>query len=209
MYLFSRSRRLDPAHGRAGMAYAVEAGQRASQLTGLEIGVWTEMFSPGLGTITWATMAPDLLALEQSMDKMVVDDHFMTEVESHASLFSGFGEDRLFELVHGEPDPDRRPSYASVVRGRCRPGHLADGIGLGVEIAGRVEEVTGHTTMFATGATGEWGAVMWLTGFDAIEDAQASDAALMEQPDWLTMIDERASAAYESDATQTLYRRLG
>lgn len=208
MYLFSRSRRLDPAHGRAGMAYAVEAGQKASQITGLDIGVWAEVFSPGLGTISWATMVPDLLALEQAMDKLAVADDFMSAVESHASLFSGFGEDHLYQLVDGEPDPERRPSYAVVVRGRCRAGHLVDGIGLGAEIAQRVTEMTGDPTLFATGATGDWGEVMWLTSFDDIERAEASEATLMADPNWLTMLDERAGAAYESDATQTMYRRL-
>lgn len=208
MYLFSRSRRLDPAHGRAGMAYAVEAGQKASQITGLDIGVWAEVFSPGLGTISWATMAPDLLALEQSMDKLAVADDFMSTVEANASLFSGFGEDHLYQLVHGEPDPERRPSYAIVVRGRCQAGRLVEGIELGAELAQRITDMTGDPTMFATAATGAWGEVMWLTSYDGIERAQASEATLMADPDWLTMLDDRAAGAYESDATQTMYRRL-
>ncbi len=208
MHLFSRSRRLDPAHGRAGIAYAVEAGERASQITGLDIGVWAEVFSPGLGTISWATMAPDLLALEHGLDKLAVDDDFTAGVEAHASMFSGFGEDHLYQLVHGEPEPDRRPTYASVVMARCRSGHLADGVGLGAELAQRVTDATGHATMFATAATGAWGAVMWLTGYDDIEAAQAAESALMGDPDWLAMLDDRAGAAYEADATQTMYRRL-
>lgn len=209
MYLFSRSRRLDPAHGRAGVAYAVEIGHKATQLTGLEIGVWAETMSPGFGTISWTTMVPDLLSLEQAMDKMAVADDFNASIEEHASLFSGFAEDRLFQIVHGEPDPDRRPSYVTAVRGRCRAGNIAEAMGLGVEIAEKVTEITGRSTMFATGVTGEWGAVGWLTAFDDITQIESDEAMLMADPNWLTMLDDRAGAAYESDATQTMYRRLG
>lgn len=37
---------------------------------------------------------------------------------------------------------------------------------------------------------------------------EAGAAALMADPDWLTMLDERAGTAYEADATRTMHRRL-
>lgn len=208
MYLFSRSRRLEPRFARRGMAWASEMAAKATQTTGLEVSAWSEVFGPGVGTLSWTTMIPDLTALEQGMDKLAVDEEYWTAIEQGAELFSGFTEDRLMQIIHGEPDPDRRPSYVAVVRARITNGHLVDGIGFGVEIAQKATAVTGHATAFVSAATGGYGEVAWLTGFEDIAQGQEGQAKLMADPEWLQMLDAKAGKVYQNDADQRMYRRL-
>jgi len=54
MYLFSRQARLSGARLRDSMAWATEVTQRVGQTTGLEVGLWTRVFSPATGTLVWA-----------------------------------------------------------------------------------------------------------------------------------------------------------
>lgn len=208
MYLFSRSRRLDPRHTRRGMAYAVEMASKATQTTGLEVSCWSEVFGPGIGSLSWTTFVPDLTALEQGMDKLAVDEEYWAAIEQGAELFVGFAEDRLLQVVHGEPDPDRRPSYVSVVRASIANGHMADGIGFGVEIAQKATAVTGHATAFVTAATGGYADVAWLTGFDDLAAGEAAQAQLRADADWVQMIDSKAGEFYLPGAQQLMYRRL-
>ena len=55
MYLFSRRAQLSGAKLRDAMGWAVAAGERVTQTTGLPIGVWSQVYSPGVGTLVWAT----------------------------------------------------------------------------------------------------------------------------------------------------------
>ncbi len=209
MYLFSRTRRLSPAHVRRGLAYSVEMAHKASQITGMDVSAWGEVWSPGLGNISWSTIVPDLLALEQGMDKLQVSDDFIAATEHGAEMFvEGLGEDRLFQIVHGEIDPNARPSYVTAVRARITNGKLADGLAFGVEIAQKAEAVTGLTTMFLAASTGGYGEVGWITGFDDVGQAQEENAKLMADPDWLKMLDAKTGIVYQNDAEQRMYRRL-
>lgn len=208
MYLFSRSRRLDPRHTRRGMAYAVEMAGKVTQTTGVEVTAWSEVFGPGVGTLAWTTMVPDLTALEQAMDKLAVDEQYWEAIDHGAEMFVGFAEDRLMQLIHGEPDPNQRPAYVQVVSASICNGCMADGVGFGIEIAQKATSVTGHQTLFAMAATGGYADVAWLTGVADIAAAEAAEAKLMADAEWIQMIDSKAGELYQPGAQQLMYRRL-
>ena len=212
MYLFSRRAQLSGARLRDAMGWAVAAGERVTQTTGLPIGVWSQVYSPGVGTLVWATFVPDLATLEGATDKLAVDDAY-NELGDRAVEFvlPGTVDDSLSVVVHGEPDPNRQIEYVASVRGTIAAGKIAKGMALGVEIAQKAEQITGVPTAFVGDATGNYGGVAWLTGFANVGALEAAEMALNTDESFIDLIDKKASEVYSAvpgATTQLIYRRI-
>jgi hypothetical protein len=212
MYLFSRQARLSGARLRDSMAWASEVTQRVSQTTGLEVGLWTRVFSPAIGTLVWATFVPDLATLEAGSDKMMVDDGINALFERGSEFFiPGSMDDALATVISGTPDPSRPVEYVATVQATMCTGKLADGISLGVEIAQRAEKIMGVPSMFVADATGNYGGVAWLTGFADVGELDRAQTALNGDQSFIEFIDKKAKGVYNDlpgAATQLVYRRV-
>jgi hypothetical protein len=211
MYLFSRRTRLAGGNGRAGLEWAVAMCERVNQITGLDVGLWGTVYSEGFGTISFTTFLPDLAALEAAGDKLQVDDGYLEASDKGAALTIGGLDDSLLEIVHGVPDPSRNPQYVSGVTAVCASGHLAKGMTVGVEIAQRAEKITGLPTLFVRGATGPYGGVGWLTGYEDIGSLESAQQALADDASWLEFLDDEVEDAYAEDPSitqSTIYRKL-
>ncbi|HVN49779.1 MAG TPA: hypothetical protein VMT43_00020 [Acidimicrobiales bacterium] len=211
MYLFSRRGRLDGGHTNEALTWATTITEKVNQITGLEVGLWMQVYSPGFGTLAWSTFLPDVATLEAAGDKLNGDAGYVALADEGAKYISTGLDDTLLQIVHGEPDPDRAVEYVSVVQAVCSGGKIAEGIGVGVEIAQRAEAVTGLPTMFATNVTGPYGGVGWLTGYENVGAFEAAGQALNGDPSWVQLVDSRAGGVYQEDATltqQLVYRRL-
>src|SRR3990170_3888776 len=121
MYIFARSRRLNPGSVRAGIAAAVEGGSKASELIGQPVFVWTSVLSPTVGTIVWSMRVDDLDELIGFGDTIAADDGFEEWVRSTDDLFSGPLTDSAAEVLAGEPTGPPA-DYLSVVAGKCGHG---------------------------------------------------------------------------------------
>lgn len=208
MYLFTRSRRIDPGHGAKAMEWVVEATARASEVSGREIQAWAAVMSPELGTVVWSMWAEHLAEIEAAGDSLVADSGFTKLVEKGDDYFDGPVQDGLASLVHGTPDPAAGPpAYAVVARATGANGRLGTAVASGVEIAEHADRVAGTNTLFLVNSTGPYGGVAWVTGYDDIGGVEAGEAALMADPAWLELLD-RVGADYLPDASQTIYRRI-
>ena len=106
MYLFSRSRQLNPANARKGAGLAVEIGQKVREITGLDLSVWTTALSTDVGMISWVALVEHLTDLEAATDKLAVDGAFGDLIEQNDALFVGPATDTLSQLVSGMPAAD-------------------------------------------------------------------------------------------------------
>jgi len=211
MFVFSRRARLETGEIRAGLQHAVEMTERVNRIAGLGTGLYSQILSPELGTISWTSFVPDLPTLVSAGDKLQVDDEYMTAVEQGAQFFTGGADDILAEVVHGEPDPTRDIQYATVTRAVLASGQLQKGIEVGIEIAQKAEQLTGNPVLFAMGATGGYGAVSWLSGVSSIEEVEANRAAINGDPGFLELLDSKASKVYAEapqETEQLIYRKL-
>jgi hypothetical protein len=206
MYLFARRRRINPAQGRAAMAAAVEAGTRATEITGNSIWVWTPVLSPDVGTAVWSTRVEHLDELTTAEDKLMGSSDFAEWVEQNDSLFLGPIEDSVIQLIHGAPT-DEPAAYVQVARAVCANGVMSDAISYGVEITEVASRITGFTTMFGTAVTGAYGGVAWLTGAPDMRAVETANAALMANDEWRKVID-RAGHAFLPGVSTSLLRRL-
>ena len=134
MYLFSRQGRLSGARFREAIGWAAAITNQVTQTTGLPLGLWSQTFSPAVGTLVWATFVPDLGTLEAANDKLMVDDAYNDLAERGQEFtIPGSLDDSLSVVISGEPDPERPIEYVTTVRSTIAAGSLAAGMALGVD----------------------------------------------------------------------------
>jgi hypothetical protein len=211
MYLFSRRARLAPGNTRAAMTWATSITEKVNQIVGLNTSLFAQTFSPEVGTLVWSTFVPDLATLESANDKLLVDDSYVSMVDAGAKFAQGSIDDTLLQLISGEPDPNRQVEYATTVQSVCASGSLARGIELGVEIAERAKKIIGLPVLFATAATGNYGAVAWITGYTDIHELETSQQALAADTKFGEFIDKSVRGVYTEEPTVTqslMYRRI-
>jgi hypothetical protein len=71
MYLFTRSARLGPGNLQDQLAWSFNITEKVNQISELDVGLWTTVFSPGLGTLVWTANCDDLAILEAPDDKLM------------------------------------------------------------------------------------------------------------------------------------------
>ncbi len=211
MYLFSRRARLAPGNTRAAVTWALGISEKANQITSLGASTFTSIFSPEVGTLVWSAFVPDLASLEAANDKLLADDGYVAMVDEGARLIQSNIDDAVLQIIHGDVDPNRQVEYATTVEAVCATGNVARGMELGVEIAQRAEKVTGLPSLFATGATGPYGSVAWLTGYADVGELERAQQALAADTSFIKFIDDKVRGVYVEDfaiTRQLIYRRL-
>ena len=83
----------------------------------------------------------------------------------------------------------------------------AAGMAGGIEIAQRAAEITGIPLLFCAGMTGQYGAVMWVSGGPDLATVESAGDALVADPSWLALVD-RVAPSYAVAASSTLYQRI-
>lgn len=207
MYLFTRSRRIDPGHVAKAMEWVVAATGDARRITGVQIDAWVAVMSPEVGTIVWTIFAEHLADIEAAGDKLAADADFAKSAEKADDYFDGPMADGLATIVHGTIDPEEQVGYVAVVGAVAANGRLSDAITGGIEIAEAATRIGGRETAFAVMSTGTYGGVMWFTGSPDIATLEASENAANADPEFLALVD-RLGTAYLPGATQTIYRRI-
>ena len=212
MYLFSRRARLSGAKFRESIAWAINVTEKVAQTTGLQVGLWSQTFSPAVGTLAWSTFVPDLGALEAANDKLMVDDGYNALIDrGNEFVIPGSIDDALGVIIHGQPDTNRQVEYVAVVRSTIANGQLARGMALGTEIAQQAEAVTGLPTLFLADATGNYGGVRWVTAFANVAELERAEMALNTNEAFVSLIDTKAKAVYRDEigvTTQVILRRI-
>ena len=211
MYLFSRRVRIGGGQTRAAMEWALGQTEKVNRITGLQVSLYTQVYSLEVGSIGWSTFVPDLATLEAAGDKLNVDDDFVSATDKGAALTVGGAEDTLSQVLSGAPDPSRQIEYVTGVRTVCATGNLARGMELGVEIAQRAEKITGTPTLFLADVTGIYGGVGWVSGHENIQALETAQQKLASDASWAKYLDKEVKGTYVDEpgqTTQLIYRRL-
>jgi hypothetical protein len=203
MYLFTRRARLAPGNSQAAMTWAIGITESVNQVTGLNVSLFTPMFSPEVGMLSWSAFVPDLETLEAATDKLAADPGYISMVDAGAKLGEGGADDSLSQIVYGEPDPNRKVEYVTVVQTVCANGNVVRGIELGVEIAQKAEKVIGSPGMFAASATGSYGAVAWISGYDDVKALDRAQEKLAADTKFAQFVDKSVPGVYTDDSIAT------
>jgi hypothetical protein len=211
MYVFTRSARLSGDNQRQAMGFAVNIGEKVTQITGLQVSLYSRVFSAEAGTLVYATIVPDLVTLEAATDKLMADDGYHEMLQTGQQyLLPGSVHDRLSQVVHpSEIDPNRHIEYVALVRSTMLQGQMARGGAAGVEIAQRVEQITGVPAVFMSEATGNYGEVSWAVAYSDVAELERSNQALAADQSFLSYIDSLSGVfAGEGGTTQVVMRRV-
>jgi hypothetical protein len=210
MYLFNRRTRLVGGNGTAGLEWATAITEKATAITGQEIQLWATVYSPAYGTISWTSWFEDLTSLEKLGD-LLDGDASMTKLADQGAQFTdGSLDDGVLQPIYGTPDPARDIQYVGSVTAVAAAGNIERAMGFGVEVAQKVEVITGMTCMFAQAMSGPYGSVGWLTAYDNISAIEAAGTAMAADTSLLKLVDSSAGCFVEdpSITQQTFYRRL-
>jgi hypothetical protein len=211
MYLFSRQIRFGPGSTREQMEWALAQTEKVNQITGLQVNLFMQVYSPEVGRIGWSTFVPDLATLEAAGDKLQADDSFVAATDKGAAMTVGGADDTLAQVIYGEPDPNRQIEYATVVRTVCATGSVGRGLEAGVELAQRAEKVMSTPVIFVADVTGNYGGVGWVSGYENVQALEAAQQALAGDQDWANFVDKSTKGVYTDEpslTTQLIYRRI-
>jgi hypothetical protein len=211
MYLFTRQIRFGPGNTREQMEWALAQTEKVNQITGLQVNLYMQVYSPEVGRVGWSTFVPDLATLEAAGDKLQADDSFVAAIDKGSAMTVGGADDTLAQVVYGEPDPNRQIEYVTVVRTVCATGNVARGMELGVELAHRAEKIMNTPTLFLTDVNGSYGGVGWASGYESVQALEAAQQALAGDQDWAKFVDKSTKGVYVDEpslTTQLIYRRL-
>jgi hypothetical protein len=211
MYLFSRTTRLARGDAAAGVAWALSITEKVKQVTGHDLQLWSTVYSPGVGTIAWTAWFDDLASLEAVGDKLNADPAMGALGNAGNEFTDGSLDDGLLRPIYGDPTAGADAQYVGGAVAVCAAGNIERAMGLGVEIAQKSEAITGKPTMFLTSATGPYGGVTWLTGYESVTEMEKAEEAIAADSGFVKLIDS-SKGCFVEDATITqasIYRRLG
>jgi hypothetical protein len=206
MYLFARSRRVNPAQARAAFTVAVEGGGRAAEIIGRPVFTWASVLSANLGTVLWTARFDHLEEIMAADDATMADSAFGDFVEQNDSLFSGDTGDTVSQVIHNPPTGEPG-AYVSITTAVAAHGSLSEAMAMGVELADTASRITGLPPMFVAAVTGPYGGFGWLTSAPDLGAIEAAEGALAGNEEWLKLVD-RAGHAYQPGVTTSILRRL-
>lgn len=197
VYMFNRSMRLAPGNLLDSVTWAAKITEKVNAAGGPQFKLWSRVLSPELGTISWSTVVEHIGELPALEEKLMADGSYVELVEEGERFADGLGaNDTLGQMIHADLDGVDTAQYASVTISQLAPGMTAAGMALGVEVAQRVKAITGSSASFGATITGPYGQVAWFVLTDTIEQMQAGNEAIAADPEWVAMMDDRASKAY-------------
>ena len=210
-YLFTRRARLAPGNLLDSMAWSAKITEKVNAISELQVNLWTAVFSPKQGTLSWTCTVEDLVQLETSEAKLLADSGYISLVEEGARFGDDQGvDDALVNLVLADPDAaSGERQYATVVTAVVAPGSFTRGIELWVDIAQKAKKITGRPTSFGVSQTGMYGEVGWIALYDSVDQVQSAAEALAADTSFSALLDKDASKAYlAGQSTQTVHRRI-
>jgi hypothetical protein len=196
-FIFNRAGRIAPGNLLDAMSWAVQITEKVNSVVDTPFSLWSTVLSPKIGTLSWSTVVADLADLTALDEKLMSDGSYLELVEKGGKYIDAEGmNDTVASIVHADPYERDTLAYAAITTATLAPGHMVDGVQLGVEIANKVHALSGCATMFGTSLTGRYGEVGWIALCDSIEQVQLLNTSMAADAEWLDMLDSRVSKAY-------------
>ncbi len=172
MYLFSRTRQARPDKVLDAMPAAAEIASKVTQITGLDIYVWTYRFGEPFGTMMWSCRVDSQAQLFEATEKLTADATYVDMALSMTDYYDGPALDGLFRVVSGTPSPEPR-KFLSVTRATMRNGKYAEAMEFGVGMQEFVAAELDCPTMFGSVVHGAFADVGWIFGAESMDQIDA------------------------------------
>jgi hypothetical protein len=188
MYLFSRNAKAAPGKALEAMAAAVEIGQKASAVSGLDITTWNHRFGHPVGSVSWTCRVDSHAEFLAATEKLYADAAYLEMEQAISELIVEGEGDAFLEMVSGVPS-DAPAKFYTTTRGTMAAGKIAEAMEFSVGITDYILTSVGRSGGFFSSAYGGWADIAWLIGHDTIEQVdemrawQGSDAEYLKRVD--------------------------
>ncbi len=212
MYLFTREARLNGRRQPEAMALAVHITEYCTQLTGVQRGLWANVYSQDVGSLVFASVHPDLTALETTIDKLNVDSEYHSLVDRTLDyVLPGTVNDAVWNMLYPEAEPEttREVNYTLAVEAYARPGKMMAAAAWGPELCQLLQDITGIPDEFGVDEACGYGRMILIQQFTDAAEYERCQAAQLADPRFPEAVDQQAPELFEtSTATRRLYRRI-
>lgn len=208
MYLFTRRTRLAPKHQLDGIEWAAAITQKVNQVTSLNLGVWTPVMSPAVGTLSFGCATETLTDLETGEEKLLADPTYLDLAQQGSELTDGQLDDMVAQFVVGGGDLGFEPSHVAVVSSQLANGNLQRGIAAGIELAQKGTQLGGLPTAFLVTRTGTYGGVAWITAAPSLAELERAEQSVNAIPEFLELADTNSTCFLPGVTTQEIWRRI-
>jgi hypothetical protein len=208
MYLFTRQAQLALGQQRAGLEWAIAITEKVNQITALDVGLWSPVLSPGLGTMSWGAAVESLGDLEDADAKLMADPMYLDALERGAAFLTGTADDQVAQFLVN-PDSDANATHVAVVQSRLANGAFARGVETGIAIAEKATAIGGQPTAFLLATTGDYAGCAWITSAPSIRALEAAEQKVNADPGFISFLDQEAGTCFvEGITTQSIWRRI-
>lgn len=211
MYLFTRRARIGTEKLADALQWAVTITEKVNQISQTPVSLYSTIFSPEVGALSWSTIVENLSELETTDAKLMADSGYLDLVSQGTKYQAPDGtvDDALSSFVLADRSESGSPAYATVTRATLAPGAFASGIETGVEIAQSAKAIGGLPVSFLVGVTGVYGGVGWITSAQSTDELQAASQRVNANAEFINLLDTKGSKAYlPGSATQVVVRKI-
>lgn len=207
MYLFNRTRQAKADRILEAMPSAVSIAEKVTQITGIDIYVWSYRFGAPMGTIMWSCRLDSRAQLFEANEKMMADATYIDMAMSMAELYEGPTVDGLFRVISGTPSPEPR-DFIEITQATMANGKYAEAMQFGVDMQQYVADELGTPTMFGAMQHGGFADVGWIQGFETIDEVDAAAEWNMTNEGYHERVNSAADLFVPGSGQQALVARL-
>ena len=207
MYIFARTRTIDPARSAGAVQAGVEAAAKADEVTGLTSTVWFQAFAPTGSALSWTTRFDHLADLDQAWLALMDDSAYHDAMAELEQYLTGPSVEAVIEPVGGTP-PAEPTQVVTSVQATAANGHLRAAMHWGIDLADRVSRTLDVPTIFGRSLWGEYGTVFWASYYEDPTHVEETYAKLAADEMLQAVIDEGAHNV-QPGAASWVMRRVG
>lgn len=208
MYLFARTRTVNPARLRDALGFAVEITEVVKQKTGLPVACYNTMFGNDLGTLVWSSTVGSHARLAQATETLMSDESYLEKVEAADPLFTGPARDELRRVMDAEGRMDEPPAVCWLVTAQMELGEATRAVQWSIEMSKYVHGLTGQPMLFLTDAYGSFGQVTWIGGAPDMDAVDTAHDKLDVDPGYIQRIEEGRNFFIPGSGRQGLISRI-
>ncbi|MEL7155676.1 MAG: hypothetical protein AAFN30_03650 [Actinomycetota bacterium] len=206
MFIFTRTRTIDPARAMDALTGATELSRTVESLSDLSLSTWFQQYGPTGPAIRWTARLEHLEDYDKAFERLVASEAYHDAVAEVDELFIGMVTDDLLEVVAGDLPSTPTPITASV-QATAANGHIRSAIHWGADLAERFGRSLDVPTIFVRGLYGTYGTIAWGSFFDDINQVEGTHAKMATDEMLQAVIDEGAHNC-QPGASAVLMRKL-
>lgn len=206
MQVFTRQLRLAGAAEAA--AWAIAVTEKARNVSGLPISLWTGSVGLPTGSYAWSSPVEGMAQMTQANDKMNADADLSALVGQGTDYVAEVMPDRLHQIIHGEiAGPAEVGSFMGSVAAVAAEGQGQAAGAWAVKIADIWNSVTGISPVVTTTLAGPMFEYTWFVRHATAASIDEANNKIMASAEYTAEVDG-AGGLFHPGAAQVYARRI-